>query len=944
MTEALGRAEFRLLGSVGVWAGDELIGPSTAQQRSVLATLLLNLGGVVSLDRLAEAVWGQQQPPASARNAVQGYVSRVRRVLAVIPDTELATSSPGYRLDLDPMRVDLYRFRDLVRRAGSSGPEEARGLLRQALGLWRGTPLADVAGDWLQGMFEAGLRDERLTALEQRIAADLRCGRHREPLAELPQLLNEHPLRERLVYLTMTALYQNGRRAAALEVFRDARARLVEELGIEPDVELQNLHLQILDADSAGAQWAYGSPAVPAELPADVATFTGRSAEVARLTGLLGADGRARVGICQISGTGGIGKSALAIHVAHAVADRFPDGHLYVNLQGATPEVDPVTPLAALGRFLRSLGMADSAVPANVEEAAGRFRSLTDGKRLLIVLDNARDAAQVRPLLPGSPTCAVLVTSRRMLTSFEDAVRVPLDVLTDEEGLALLSGVAGAGRIAAEPAAAAEVVRLCGSLPLALCLAGARLSARPSWPVSTLARRLTTARRRLDELRTDDRAVRASFRGSYHDLLTRPQGVAAARMFRLLGLIDGQDLGLPVAAALADLPDVQARDLLDHLVDAQLVDNHSPDRYRLHDLLRLFAREQAHEEETTTAQQQAVERVLHCYLATARLAVGMVKGSGSWRTAVGPRTLTHPGVTLETSEDLHAWIDAEEDNVLAVVGQAAHTPAADLAVALAMSFAVSLYERGHWLKQLALCELALRAAEHSGDILLQAHMYGDLGWTQICTGWTAEGIVHLHRSLTAYQECGHPLREAALLDQIGIAYRASGHFDKAIEYHLRALRTERGAGDDGPWREAVILTHLGLAYQRAGRFDEAIDLHTRAMTIFQEFGVTIDGVCVRIHLGEAYRLAGKPEEAVSHYRQALGLYQADGHLADYREAEISWGLGLALHDLGELDEARRFRRRSAAILHRLGLVTGEEKHAMETSAEPDTPKVIQRQL
>ncbi|MEV1173860.1 BTAD domain-containing putative transcriptional regulator [Nonomuraea sp. NPDC049784] len=424
--------EFRLLGPVGVWARDKLIGPSTAQQRSVLAMLLLNVGRVVSLDRLVEAVWGQE-PPVSARNAVHGYVSRLRRVLVAVPDTELATSPPGYRLDLDPMLVDLYRFRTLVDRARSSAPEEAGGLLRQALRLWHGPPLANVAGEWLHDALGAALWEERLAALEERIAIDLRSGRHRELLAELPMLLSEHPLRERLAYLMMTALYQNGRRAAALEVFRDARARLVEELGIEPGAELQNLHRRILEADSAAPSWACGNPEhaglVPAELPADVATFIGRPAEVARLSGLLGGDGRSRTGICQISGIGGIGKSALAIHVAHFVADRFPDGQLYVNLQGATPEVDPVTPLAALGRFLRSLGVADSAVPVEVEEAAGRFRSLTGGRRLLVVLDNARDAAQVRPLLPGSPTCAVLVTSRRMLTSFGGAVQVPLDVL-----------------------------------------------------------------------------------------------------------------------------------------------------------------------------------------------------------------------------------------------------------------------------------------------------------------------------------------------------------------------------------------------------------------------------------------------------------------------------------------------------------------------------------
>lgn len=286
--------EFRVLGPVEVWAQDKLFGPSTAQQRSVLAMLPLNVGRVVSLDRLVEAVWGQG-PPVSARNAVHGYVSRLRRVLVTVPDTELATSPPGYRLDLDPVLVDLYRFRNLVDQARSSALEEAGRLLQQALRLWHGPPLSNVAGEWLHDAFGAALREERLAALEERIAIDLRCGHHRESLVELPMLLSEHPLRERLVYLMMTALHHDGRRAAALEVFRDARARLVEELGIEPGAELQRLHRQILEADAAALPWTYRvleqAAPVPAELPADVATFIGRPAEVVRLSGLLDGDG-----------------------------------------------------------------------------------------------------------------------------------------------------------------------------------------------------------------------------------------------------------------------------------------------------------------------------------------------------------------------------------------------------------------------------------------------------------------------------------------------------------------------------------------------------------------------------------------------------------------------------------------------------------------------------
>ncbi|WP_406311380.1 tetratricopeptide repeat protein [Streptosporangium sp. NBC_01639] len=958
--------EFRLLGSVGIWGKDRLVGPATAQQRSVLAMLLMSPGRTVSVDRLVQAVWGQE-PPVSARNAIQGYVSRLRRVLTVVPDAELATSPPGYRLDLDPTRVDLYRFRDLVAQARAADVAEAGGLLRQALHLWRGPPLADVAGGWLHETFGTVLEEQRLVVVEERIAIDLRSGRHRESLAELALLMSEHPLRERLVCLMMSALYQEGSRTAALEVFRDARRRLVEELGIEPGEELQHLHRQILRAESAVASssqdaraglahlprrddqtvaWPSGAQElvlpVPAELPADVLSFTGRSAEVARLCDLLGRDGDGPARVYQISGIGGIGKSCLAIHVAQTIADRFPDGQLYVNLHGATPEVEPVDPLAALGRMLRSLGMADSAVPAEVEEAAGRFRSLTDGRRMLIMLDNARDAAQVRLLLPGSPTCAVLITSRRRLTSFEGAVQIPLDVFPAGDGVALLSGMVGEARIAAEPAAAADVVRLCGGLPLALCLAAARLNARPTWPVSALAGRLAGTRRRLDELQADDRAVRASFQGSYQDLLTSPYGRAAARMFRLLGLLDGTDLGLPVAAALAGLPEEQAQDLLDHLVDAQLVDNHAPDRYRLHDLLRLFAREQAMEKESEPAREQAVRRALHCHLATARTATRLLKAFPlPWRTGIGPQELSHPGTALKTREDVDTWVDAEGENLLAAVGQAIRTADAELAVALAATFAVPLHERGHWSKQLAFGELALQAAECTGDALHQALIYADLGWAEVCVGRTADGVAHLERSLAVYRRVGDIGREATVVDQLGVAYRGIGRLDKAIANHLRSLALNRELSRFG---EGASLAHLGLAYQRDGRFDEAIDAHTRSIAILREVGAAADQAIVLGNLAEAYRLAGEPERSVTHYRRALGIYQDAGHVGDYREAEFTWGLGLALHDIGEFDEAYRCWHGSVMVLHRLGLITAEERPLIEVGVPPSTPKVIQRQL
>ncbi|MEU6714365.1 BTAD domain-containing putative transcriptional regulator [Nonomuraea sp. NPDC046802] len=1087
-------AEFRLLGPVGIWADDRLLGPSTAQQRSVLAMLLLHPGRTVSVDRLVEAVWGRESP-ASARNAIQGYVSRLRRVLADVPDVELVTLPPGYRLDLDPLRVDLYLARHLVQRARTADLAESAELLRRARELWNGPPLAGVAGEWLGEAFGAALDEELLVAVEERVAVDLRLGRHREWLAELPVLMSEHPLRERLAELMMTALHQVGRRAAALEVFRTTRMRLVEELGIEPGGEMQRLYQAILRDDAAdplpdpaqevAAHWENtadtpaegfrpnpplagrqgaspgvssdggragwrgvspgpaldggpgapagsapgvppdgeqtgwpGAPAgpapgvlpgggpgafsgsapgvssdggqagrpdaapgrtpaeragfpsrtrpgpgeralsdpggdggvdgelrpgvVPAEVPAGVAAFVGREEEVARVRRALAETGGDRVRICQVSGIGGVGKSALAIRVAHALAEEFPDGRLYVDLHGASPRIGPVSPVEVLGRFLRSLGLAGSAVPTDLEEAAGRFRSLTGGKRILIILDNARDAAQVRPLLPGSPTCAVLITSRRMLTSFEGAVRVPLDVLPGEDALALLTRMVGKERIEAEPAAAREVIRLSGALPLALCLAAARLATRPSWPVSLLAKRLATARRRLDELRADDRAVRASFQAGYQDLAADPDGAAAARMFRLLSLLDGADVSLTTAAALARLSEERAHRLLDLLVDAQLVQNHEPDRYRLHDLLRLFARERAEEEESEQSRLMAVRRALHCYLAGARTAIRMLKADFSWRTEIGPSTLAHPGAVLETNEDLQTWIEAEKDNIVAAVAQTAGTPMAEFGVALATAFAIPLYDAGHWLNLFTLNELALRAAETTGDARYEAFALGDLGWAEVCVGKQSEGIVHLQRALDAHRRLGDVHREAALLDHIGMAHRGMGRFHEAVDYHVRAIALTRKLGNR--WAEGGSLTHLGLAYQRIGRFDEAIDVCSQAIDVLEEADVMVDLVSAIGNLAEAYRLAGRPQEAVTHYRRALARYEAAGLGGDYREAEIMWGLGNALNDGGENVEARLFWNRSIGILHRLGLVTSEERHAIYHSAVPATPQVIQRML
>jgi DNA-binding SARP family transcriptional activator len=527
------------------------------------------------------------------------YVSALRSLLRLTApgsSTRVTAGPGGYRVSLAPADLDALVFEELAARGqkalGDSDPPAAARLLHQALGLWRGRVLEDVPPGAEAAAEVARLEELRVGALESWVEARLGLGQHAELATELRPAVAAYPLRERLHGLCMLALYRGGQQAEALAVFRRLRAQLVRELGIEPGPPLQRLQRQILAADpaleppleSVGGPVVVGTRAcaVPRRLPPDVAGFTGRDRELARLRELVCAERDRTPAVVAVDGPAGSGKSTLAVRAAHELADRFPDGQLYADLQGAVPT------LSVLCSFLRALGGREL---STVDEAAARFRELTAGRRLLVVLDNARDAGQVRPLVPAAPGSAVLVTSRRVLALLDGAAAVHLDVLSAGEAVTLLGRLAGADRVAADPAAAAEVARLCGYLPLALRIAGARLAARPTWPVRALADRLAGAHRRLDELRVGELGVRASFQTSLHAV-----DPLAARTFALVALLDGPDLGVPAAARLLDEPEVVAEAALERLVDAQLLANPAPGRYALPDLLRLFAEECAEEQ------------------------------------------------------------------------------------------------------------------------------------------------------------------------------------------------------------------------------------------------------------------------------------------------------------------------------------------------------------
>ncbi|WP_187414145.1 AfsR/SARP family transcriptional regulator [Nonomuraea sp. PA05] len=601
--------DFKILGPIEVRTSlGRPIVLGRRKQRVLLAALLLNVGKAIPSRRMLDWLWGERAP-ATAESNLYTYISALRKVLG--SPSRIEAGSNGYMLRVTPGEVDVTLFEDLAAQgqlALSAGRHDvALERLTRALCLWRGESVLEELPLPAPLRCEAArLERLRATVVDASLEARLALGQHGEMLADLETLTHRDPLNERLRTQLMLALYRSGRRADALTVYQSARMTLAAEVGIDPGPDLVRMHQRILADDPAlTPPPAVAARRAPAELPIGAAAFTGRGAEVSRLCTKLGAVA-GTAAISAITGAAGVGKSALAVHVAHQVAGRYPDGRLYVDLHGSTPGVAPLHPADVLARLLRSLGDDAAAGPEGrlgVDEAAARFRSLTDGRHLLLLLDNARDAAQVRPLLPASPTCRVLVTARRMLTSLDGAAHFRLGVMTEEETGMLLGRLIGEERVAAEQRAAGAIVRLCGGLPLAVRIAAARLIARPGLSLRALADRLAVEEHRLSELQADDQAVRAYFMMSYRSLDTE-----SSRMFRLLSLLGGGAISVTAAAALADRSEPRAGDLLDHLAEAQLLEVCGHDRYRMHDLLCLFARERAREEDTEEDQAQAVRR------------------------------------------------------------------------------------------------------------------------------------------------------------------------------------------------------------------------------------------------------------------------------------------------------------------------------------------------
>jgi DNA-binding SARP family transcriptional activator/Flp pilus assembly protein TadD len=903
--------EFRLLGPLEVRAGGRTLDLGGLRQRRVLAALLLNADRVVALPHLIDAAW-DDDPPATAQRQVQNRVGALRAVLTRA-GRFIDTEGAGYRLRVDPDELDLLVFEELTRRGRAAADA---GLLRQALGLWRGPALSGLGGDLL-GRKAAALDEQHLAVWEECLELELAAGAHSRVVNELGALVAEHPLRERPVGLLMTALYRCGRQAEALSAYRELAHRLAEELGIDPSPELRRLQESVLRADpalDAPAPPAVAAPVVPAQLPADVWGFTGRVSDLARLDAMLsdGQAGRAVI-ISAIAGTAGVGKTALAVHWAHRVRDKFPDGQLYVNLRGFDAGGSVMSPAEAVRAFLDALRMPPEQVPASLEAQVGLYRSLLADKRMLLVLDNARDAEQVRPLLPGAPGCLVLITSRNQLTSLvavEGAHPVTLDLLAPAEARELLVRRLGRDRVAAEPGAVDEIIDRCARLPLALAIAAARAVTNPKFPLAVLADELRQARGGLDAFAGEDAVtdVRAVLSWSYRML-----GAPAARLFRLLGLHPGPSLAVQAAASLAGIPADEVRPLLAELVRAHLLAEPAPGRYTFHDLLRAYAGEQAHVVDSDDGRRQAAHRLLDHYLHTARDAALLVSPHRSSPELTAPR----PGVTLVVLADARqatAWFDVEHRVLLAAVAQAEALGFDTHVWQLAWAPVVFQYARGYWQDFLAVQRRAVEATGRLADRARQGQALRNLASAYTTLGRFDDAHAHYRRALELAIELGDLPAQGLAHSNLSFLCNRQGDPREALRHSRQALELHRAAGDPGG--QAKALNGIGWCHVLLGEYHQALPYCRQSVELWREIGSPHEEASALDSLGYSYHHLGRHDEAVDCYRDALAVFRKLGDRNG--EADALAHLGDTHYAAGDRDRARDCWQRSLAIFTEIG--------------------------
>jgi DNA-binding SARP family transcriptional activator/tetratricopeptide (TPR) repeat protein len=985
-----------VLGAFEVRNDDRLVPIQRPRTRALLAYLALNAGRPVSASRLVDALWGGTAP-TTARAQLQADVSAIRRALRTADAEPLVTRDRGYLLQAGPGELDYVDFNTLIGRARGSDLTSAVPLLREALALWRGSPLADINASYVD-YARIHLEEQRLAAYELLAEAELSLGRHLELASELADVARSAPGRERLWCQLMLALYRAGRRAEALTTARELRHYLASEHGLDPGRALTDLERRILQADpgldldapttatpttatpTTAGPGAAATPAGPpasaaasaptlaaptapaltappdgtapaptgdpatgagwpvlALLPPDIADFTGREAQVEQVCAVLSGNGEpgpapTALTVVAIAGMGGIGKTAFALHVAHRVAHRYPDGQLYVNLRSTA--ATPLDPADVLARLLRSMGIEDRAIPLDPVERAERYRSCLAGRRVLVVLDDAACDEQIRSLLPGAGTCAVIVTSRTHLAGVEGARWVHLELFTDEEALCLLGTITDDVRVASQPEAAAAIVRLCGRLPLAVRVAGARLTSRPGWPLARLAAQLTDECRRLDRLETGDLAVRASLALSYR-ALDEP----ARRLFRLLGLFDLPDFPAWLAAAVLDVPHDKADLLVDRLVDEQLLTEAEAApgqvRYRFHDLVRLYARELVEREEDAGSAAETVRRGLGAYLGLAERMAALIPGP-CYAALHGGAPRTRVDGLAEPADPL-AWFETERGALICAVRQSCDIGSPELAFDLAGCLEKYFDIRGMYADWCATNEYVLRVCEEAGSELGQAVMLRGLievrtwhsaatdgpamlrlhadatllarlftaagerrglsdaacliAWALAAQGSYATALRHAGEALELAERHGHLGGQARAHVALAVVHAESQRLDTAFRHLSHALELARRLGNVR--YEATVLQFLGIAYTRVGELDAAEQVLELSLAVLHRYRDRYVEALTLIALARLLLKRGDPRARPS----------AEAALAIAREYTLPHHIADALGVLGEIDLA-----------------------------------------
>jgi DNA-binding SARP family transcriptional activator/tetratricopeptide (TPR) repeat protein len=953
-------AEFGLLGPLFVRRGGTPVEIPRGKQRILLAALLLNANRVISVDELCDTLW-ESAPPASAQATLQNYVKRLRACFGDAGHRRIITVPPGYSIRVEDGELDVQRFESHLaagRSAAHAGAwNEAAARLTEALSLWRGEPLDGVSSTALALREVPRLSELRLQTAEARVDADLHLGRPEDVIAELRRLVHEHPLREKLHAQLMLALYRDGRQADSLAAYQAVRDTLIHELGTEPGIELRNLHARILThdagltgpspaavtgqtrppgegpapgevaaAEEAGTERTGRPPAVvPRQLPAATRHFTGRTAELGTLTRLLenAADEPETVLISAIGGMPGIGKTALALRWAHQVAEQFPDGQLYVNLRGFDPSGEPLDPAAVIRGFLGALHIPAEAIPADLNEQAALYRSVLAGRRILIMLDNARDTSQLRPLLPGTPGCLVLVTSRRQLASLvttEGAHTLTLDLLTRAEAHELLTRRVGVRRVATESRAADELIELCGRLPLALAIAAARTAARPRASLATLTAELREEQSRLDALDAGEApaSVRAVFSWSYQSLAG-----PAARMFRLLGVHPGPDTSGPAAASLAAIPPTAARQALEELASANLLAEEPAGRYYLHDLVRAYATELGRRPGDPQSGHSAAEgRILDHYLHTCHAAAQRLDSARNPGTLAPPQPGVQPE-SLASHDQALAWVEAEHQVLLTVVAHAARHGYDSHARQLALALETFLLRRGYWHDLAETQRMALEVATRAGDPAGQALAHHGLGRAMALVGSLPQAQAHLSRALNLYEQLGdHPSAARAHID-MSTACAEHGRFGEALEHAIQARDLFAADGDRTGYASA--LNNIGWDQIHLGQNEQAVLCCEEALAAFRELGDRYGEAAVLDSLGYAHHHLGNYARGIARCREALVVFHELGDR--YNQANVLIHIGDNLSGAGEEMAARDAWRRALDILDELNHPDTGQVHA-----------------